>query len=337
MRQDDNGSGREIGQEVNYQRPMHRAEGLQTPEDASKPTDAPIPILAKLPDIHTPQPARPHHNRPRNRTTRATRDNRLISQSLSMKLLGGGAILLVGLAVVPWMFGDKKPQSSGTEEVGPPAWQQDEQAELGGPAPAFAAIEPSQSPAPEELAEAHPAETVPAPSAAEAPQGIGVPPPATPSPTLPTPPNPSDNAAAVPQGREAPVGPGIPGAAPQAPAVWPQTPQTPMVQVPPHEAIGNPHSSVTGPNAVHARAMQAMEIQPSPTAPAVPSAAGYQPVAEPATPAQTAAWNSRVGSAVPAPPLAPTTAGQPGVARFQGIIESPPVRTTNDRTRPGVY
>jgi hypothetical protein len=32
-----------------------------------------------------------------------------------------------------------------------------------------------------------------------------------------------------------------------------------------------------------------------------------------------------------------TAPSQPGVARFEGIIESPPVRTTDERPRPGIY
>jgi len=73
--------------------------------------ESPAPVLARIPDANIEKPQHPP-----GRESSARSDGRLVSQSLSTKLLLGGCLLLVAAAVVPFML-------SGSQQQGgkPPA------------------------------------------------------------------------------------------------------------------------------------------------------------------------------------------------------------------------
>jgi len=356
MRQDHTGSGWEIGQEVNYQRPVPRPATPHTVVCRQESGDSPIPILAKLPDLDAPPPPRQTLSRQRKRSPRASGDGRLISQALSMKLLAGGAVLLVALAVVPWMFGDKEgPAKDQGTETELPTWQQDAAPKFTGSPPRFdEPDEPLQPSAPAELAESAPAEPASAVPPREARHGIGAPPPAAsdPRPAVPT-----ENATAAREAAKFPAGPPASPNSVPGPGPWPNEPQTPVVHAPSHEPLAGAHPGAPMPNS--AQAMRPMQIQP-PTGTAPPAATntgphgaypatefrspqygpapGYRSApGEEASPNRPGPWDTRLAPESPDTPSPQPQATQPGVANFQGIIESPPVRTTHEYTRPGIY
>jgi len=392
MRQDDTGSGWEIGQEVSYRRTEPTRSGRPAAARESAVETAPqIPVLARLPDLDAPKPSRRRTRRP---LSAPKSDGRIISQGLSMKLLAGGALILVALAVVPWLLGGKGDQK---DKTGLPAWEQEGSQGVAAEAPRYQPDDPAPETPPQELAES----AWPTPPPSSAITGVRVPEPVAegPDPGL------------LPAPGQSPAEPLPPGGAPGsrwpvatppattagAPA-WPDPSQTPVINVPPHKAAqqplygqppaaplqrpelagqqqnlppqtGGPNRQTDDPAAATrpgAWAMRPMQLgsepmsrtdqpvgsrrpdfgQPphcdhcpdhgAPAGPHGPSNWQLPPRADMAPPpsAQDAPGPS-YGPASATTTRAP--AAEPGVARFQGIIEGAPVRTTYDRARSGIY
>jgi hypothetical protein len=352
MRHDDTSSGWEIGEQVSYcQAEPAQPGGLSASQEPGASPVSQIPVLARLPNLDSPQPSRRRTRRPR---SGPKSDGRIITQGLSMKLLGGGALLLVGIAVVPWLLGGRKDKPQETETVGAPEWGEGETDTLAAEAPPFGTGDPVSETPLRELAE----------------------------PDWPTPVPPSDtaDAPAWPQMPETPVaqvpphdpGQQSPGTQSQLPRGQPQPagstrqPELAGPQYrPPTQAVA-PHLQPATPDTMGrpaAWAMRPMQLGPAGEAPndppgvntapgyeESPPGANYPSPGVPAAPQGPANWQlpprddvaPRAGlgaSGYGQPPLAtiPAPRPEPGVARLQGVIETPPVRTTYDRARSGIY
>jgi len=391
MRQDDTGSAWEIGQEVSNRRTEPaRSGGAPVPRESTAETASQIPVLARLPDLDAPQPSRRRTRRP---LSAPKSDGRMISQGLSMKLLAGGALILVGLAVVPWLLGGKGDQK---DKTGLPAWEQEGPEGVAAEAPRYETDDAASETPPQELAEsAWP--TLPPSSTIT---GVRV----------PEPPNDGPDPGLLPASGQRPAEPLAPGgargsrwpvAAPPATTagapVWPEASQTPVVNVPPHDAAQQP--AAARPPAAPLQRPEFAGPQQSPSPPAAglsrqtgdpagmtrPGAWAMRPVqlgsdaapradrpagsrgtdfaqpphsahcpehAAPARPHDPSNWQlppradvappgaqGAPGASYGPPPVTttPAPAAEPGVASFQGIIEGPPVRTTYDRARSGIY
>jgi len=392
MRQDDTGSGREIGQEASYRRTEPTRSGrMPSAPEATAETASQIPVLARLPDLDAPKPSRRRTRRP---LSAPKSDGRIISQGLSMKLLAGGALILVALAVVPWLLGGKAEQK---DKTGLPAWEQEGTQGVAAEAPRYATDDPAPETPPQELAES----AWPTPPPSSAITGVRVPEPAAEG----------RDPALLPAPGQSPAEPLAPGGAPGSrwpvaapPATtagappWPDPSQTPVVNVPPHEAAQQPpygqpragpprRPELAGPQrnlppqagSSHGQtgdpapttrpgawAMRPMQLGADRTSRTDQPAGSGRPTydqpphgdhcpdhAAPAGTRDPSNWQlppradvgpSPSAQSVPGPSYGPppvtTTrapAAEPGVARFQGIIEGAPVRTTYDRARSGIY
>jgi len=392
MPQDDTGSAWEIGQEVSYGRTEPTRSGrVPATRESAADTASQIPVLARLPDLDGPKPSRRRTRRP---LSSPKSDGRMISQGLSMKLLAGGALILVGLAVIPWLLGGK---GEPKDKTGLPAWEQEGSEGVAPEASRYETDDPAPETPPQELAES----AWPTPPPSSAITGVRVPEPAAegPDPGLLPAPGQSPGQPLAPGGAPGSRWPvAVPPATTAGAPAWPETPQTPVVNVPPHEAAqqppygqppaaplqrpelagpqqnlpwqaGGPYHQTGDPAATTrpgAWAMRPMQLGSDPTSrtgqPVGSGSPDYgQPPhcahcpdhAAPAGPHDPANWQPPPRADVAPPPsgqgapgpsygLPPVTTtrapgAEPGVARFQGIIEGAPVRTTYDRARSGIY
>lgn len=310
MRQDDTASGWEIGQQISYRSSEpDRPGGVPTAREPAAEAGSQVPVLARLPDLDTPRPSRRRTRRPR---SSPKSDGRIISQGLSMKLLGGGALILVALAVVPWLLGGKGEQPSGKPEL--PAWEQDESVPVASQAPEYGPDDAGSEAPLRELTESDWPEAPSAPSitgvqVAEQPADRG----SARRPSVP------DRQANDPA---APAGPGAWAMRPVQLGAEPASPSGPLPGSPP-PGYGQPGSCDHCPDhRAPSRPRDPANWQQPPRSDVAPQGGQRVPGSTYDTPPGTAAR-------APGP--------EPGVARLQGIIEGTPVRTTYERSRSGIY
>jgi hypothetical protein len=332
-------------------------------------------VLARVPDVYQTPPAA---------NTRETggRDGRILSQSLTIKILVGGGLLLLLVAVAPFLF--RKPAPEG--EKMPAEWADE--------APKFGSVAGTETPAPHVVAPS--VEVAPPPEMNfNIPNGPGFTAAASGSPATSgaptwTPPSgpPAGVSAPVPVAQERGFEPAHSGpsyareyqpsqppqstpptlpaqSAPPAPLVSPTspTPQTPALPAgngmtpdpgqSPSGANGGTPSPAANPlpgepqtqygtcsplRQADLRSDYRYPVRPEQSMPA--AVTGPQPVAPQygaAAPASSyspsAAWPAGPSESYASPSVAP----QPGVARFQGIIAKPRVRTSYDPARPNAY
>jgi len=239
--------------------------------EASATTD----VLARIPDVDAVDtipigPAQASGGR-----------QRLVSETLSARLLLAGGVVLLLAAVVPFLLGKKENPKPSDESL--PAWQPGAPAPAAGPTPTFnGAVAQTANP--------QPGESRKAPAARR--QGV--------------------QSADMRDGRrlaERPKTTGDPSyRQPQVGVNQPMTLGGSMAPVP---------SLPPGERGVERRDYQADERN------SLTVGLAERQIATPVSPpGDGARW---------------TAPAQPGVARFEGIIESPPVRTTDERPRSSIY
>jgi len=334
--------------------PTADQEAVQPAGGVTETADADLQpqVLAQLPDLETVETA--------SEGPPASSDGRIISQGLSTKLLVGGSVLLVMAAIIPFLFGKKESPKPGDVKL--PEWHQGAPAADADRAPAWTGQAP-QAPAAEQNLPGPPPElSIPAvpggDAAAQRPPVWNV---QQRSPQLNAPAQAVRNRwqTAPPAAVRTPVR-DLPSASQMAPAGTHSAARPQIADGPMPDA----HSPADGrrwryeakrPRAddypdyrqSEARSNQAMTLgqrtipaagQPVPDyqpayrdEPRANSAQGLQTDSRARYPAGSQGGYRPGGQGEYRPPPV-----EPGVARFEGLIENPPLRTSHDRSRPSV-
>ncbi len=350
MQQSETDQQKVAGEAASYDASGGPAADDSSENAAAAGTASDLHVLARVPDVETTDGN--HQARSDSYRTRRRRDGRVIGQGLSTKLLAGAAVVLVLSAVVPWLF--PTDDAGGDQE----SWRPEVPAPDAAEAPLWSGITPGPSSDPTDAANVPLQMNVPTPptwpsatqdaadSATRPQAGVWGAAPHSSAAAAPNMPLPDSSyrghtawqgqasASAWPNGSHPPTAdPRVPGSSSSMGAAT----ANPYYQPAQYGVTGGPaayrpHGHGNYPPTVGAAVPQARANQTM--------AIGNRPPVAPAGYSHEQRYHYSADTRNYPQTRYPTRwdpSTQAGVARFEGTIERPPVRTSYERARSSIH